>query len=105
MGRLYTLLLGMVVGFGLCYAAMTYHIVHARDGLHLVAKVPARLEEVYVDLRSMSAGDLAQRPQLLAALQRANMGHLLGDEVQARLQERIDNLFDQVAPPPQQPAP
>lgn len=97
MGRLYTLLLGMVIGFALCMVVYTYHIVHARDGLHLVAKVPSRLDDPYVDLRSLPAGQL--KPNLVEALRRAKLEHLLVDELQHRVEDQVNQFLQ----PPGQP--
>lgn len=96
MGRLYTLLLGMVLGFALAMVAYTYHVVHARDGLHLVAKVPARLDDPYIDLRNMRATELD--PRLVEALRRANLGHLLTDELQQRMEDKVNELLGGPAP-------
>lgn len=83
MGRLYTLLLGMVIGFALCMVAYTYHVIHSREGLHLVKKVPPRLEQPYIDLREIRVTELD--PNVLEALRRANLGRLLGDEFKHRI--------------------
>jgi hypothetical protein len=96
-GRLYTLLLGMVIGFALCMVVYTYHVVHARDGLHLVAKVPSRLDDPYVDLRSLRAGEL--QPNLVEALRRAKLEHLLVDELQQRVGDKMNELLQGPAPP------
>lgn len=95
MGRLYTLLLGMVIGFALCMVVYSYHVIHARDGLHLVAKVPARLEDPYVDLRELKPSEL--EPSLVEALRRAKLEHLLVDEMQHRVEEKVNEWL---GPPP-----
>lgn len=103
MGKLYMLLLGMVIGFGICMVAMTYHIVYANDGVHLIAKIPARLEQPFVDLRGMSPQELAENPKLVAAIHAAKKDHLLAEEAKAQLEKKVDDLFDKVAPPAEAP--
>jgi hypothetical protein len=96
-GRLYTLLLGIVIGFALCMVVTTYHVIHSREGLHLVKKVPPRLEQPYYDLREVRLADLD--PNILEALRRANLQRLLGDELQHRVKEQIDEFLQPPAPP------
>ncbi len=97
MGRLYTLLLGIVIGFALCMVIFTYHVIHSREGLHLVKKVPPRLEQPYVDLREVALTDLD--PNVIEALRRANLGRLLGEEIRHRLGEQLDEFLQPPAPP------
>lgn len=98
MGRLYTLLLGIVIGFALCMVVYTYHVVHSREGLHLVKKVPPRLEQPYYDLREVRLAELD--PNILEALRRANLQRLLGDELKHRVEQRLNEFIQ----PPAQPA-
>src|SRR5262245_16994224 len=61
-------LLGLVAGAMLIYAVMSFHVVRARDGFHVVNKQPPRMGETYVDIRSFGMSDWAGRPQLTSAL-------------------------------------
>ena len=100
MSRLSSFLFGMVAGAGLLQGVTTYHIVRASDGLHFIAKQPARLGETYVDIRAFTMTDWAARPQLASALVQANQQQLLGDSavngpsgqgqaIAARLAEKV----------------
>lgn len=99
MGRIYNFLLGVVVGFGLYHAAYNYHVVQAADGFHLVAKVPPRFSEVYVDVRQFGINDWREHAQLAVALQKAGKGHVLGDSARGLLGEAVNRGLDAVLPP------
>jgi len=93
MSRLSSFLLGMVAGAALLHAATTYHVVRAGDGLHLIAKQPARLSETFVDIRNFTMTDWAARPQLATALVQANQQHLLGDSAAGAIQDGVNQLL------------
>ncbi|TFH47455.1 MAG: hypothetical protein E4H01_08335 [Lysobacterales bacterium] len=87
MRRLPSFLLGMATGAMLLYAAMHFHLVRAGDGLHFVAKDPPRLSEAYVDVRQFGVADWSNRPQLTAALIRADKRYLIQDSALGAIQE------------------
>lgn len=101
MGKLYNFLLGVVVGFGLYHAAINYHVVYAKDGLHLVNKTPPRLSETYVDIRQFSAGDWANHPQLILALKQAGEDELLQDATADAVNDAVQRGLDRVLGPGQ----
>ena len=98
MGRIYTFLVGVVIGFGLYHAAIHYHVVYATDGLHLIAKRPPRFAEVYVDVRNFGLADWQKHPQLILAIEKAGKREILSDAVGNVVEEAIDDLL-----PPAQP--
>ncbi|MEX2309007.1 MAG: hypothetical protein WD738_15510 [Pirellulales bacterium] len=93
MSRLSSFLLGIATGAALLHAVMSYHVMRASDGFHLVAKQPARMSEAFVDIRSFSMADWASRPQLAADLVRANKQYLLGDSAAAAIQGNVQQLL------------
>jgi hypothetical protein len=93
MSRLWSFLLGVVVGAALLHMAMNYHLVRSNDGFHLIAKRPARLSETFVDIRSFSMADWTARPQLASALAQANKQHLLGDSAAEALHQSVNQLL------------
>jgi len=93
MSRVSSFLLGMVTGAGLLQGVTTYHVVRANDGIHLVAKQPARLSETYVDIRAFTMNDWAGHPQLASALVQANQQQLLGDSAAGALKEQAKQLM------------
>ena len=84
MKRISSFLLGMATGAMLLHAATLYHVVRASDGVHFIAKQPARLSETYVDIRSFSMTDWAAHPQLASALVQANQQQLIGESAARR---------------------
>lgn len=99
MGKLYNFLLGVVVGFGLYHAAINYHVVYAKDGLHLINKTPPRLSETYVDVRDFSAGDWAQHPELILALKKAGKDDILAGATADAVNDAINRGLDKVLGP------
>jgi hypothetical protein len=93
MSRLWPFLFGIVVGIVLLHTAMTYHIVRATDGFHVVAKSPARLAQSYVDIRGFGFSDWSGHPQLASALVQSNKQHLLGDSAVTSLQQSVNSLL------------
>ena len=77
MRRSMTFLTGMIIGGVLLYGALSYHILRADDGFHLIPKTSDRLAATYVDIRKFTV-----RP-------RQPCGHCRRDDPrgQARLDE------------------
>lgn len=93
MKRISTFLLGMATGAILMHGATLYHVVRASDGVHLVAKQPARLSETYVDVRTFSRSDWASHPQLATALVQANQQQLILDSAAGAVQEAVNQAL------------
>lgn len=93
MGRLGTFIFGMAVGAGLLYGAMSYHVVHADDGLHLVPKLNAELQSTYVDIREFTPADWSQHPQLASALLQSDQRDLVDGAVDDALRNGIDRFL------------
>jgi hypothetical protein len=83
----------MVAGAALVYGATNYHVVRAGDGIHVIAKRPARLSETYVDIRGFTLVDWAARAQLASALVQANQQRLLGDSATRGLEQSMNQLL------------
>src|SRR4051794_28009123 len=77
MRRLPTFIFGMVVGGLLIYLALNYHLIRAKDGLHLVPKVSATLADTYVDVRSFRPGDFVNLRDVVTALLKSGQGELI----------------------------
>jgi hypothetical protein len=98
MRRITTFVLGMAAGAMLIYGALTYHIVHTADGLHLVPKVESTLSATYVDLRGIDFMTLIKRyPQVAQAIAASGRNDLIGSAARDSLQTTVDQLL---APPP-----
>ena len=79
MSRLSSFFTGVIVGAAALYGAMTFHIVRAPDGVHVVPKVTRGLSDVYVDVRSFTAPDWYEHRGLSAAVVNAQKEYLIGD--------------------------
>jgi hypothetical protein len=77
MRRLPTFIFGMVVGGLLIYLALNYHLIRAKDGLHLVPKVSATLADTYVDVRSFRPGNFVSHRDVVTALLKSGQGELI----------------------------
>ena len=95
MGKLYNFLLGVVVGFGLYHAAFNYHVVYAKDGLHLVKKGKPRLSEAFVDVRDFDAQQWLAHPDLVLDIQRAGKEGILKQAAGDVAQEAIEQALPQ----------
>jgi hypothetical protein len=94
MRRISTFIFGMVVGGLLIYVALNFHLIQARDGLHLVPKVDARLAGAYVDIRQFGPGDWAQHPEIAMAIFRAERSDLMETAAGDTLQNGLDQFLD-----------
>ena len=93
MRRLSSFLMGMVVGAGLLYGALHYHLVQASDGWHVIAKTDSELAGTYVDIRTFTFADWANHPKLAAALMRADRADLVENAAAGALNNGIDRLL------------
>jgi hypothetical protein len=92
--RLTTFLFGVVVGAGLLYGALHYHVVRASDGLHLVPKLNAKLAGTYVDIRNYTLADWTRNPDLAAALIDSGERDLVEGAASDALRQGLDRLLD-----------
>jgi hypothetical protein len=93
MRRLSTFIFGMVVGGLLIYVALNYHVIQAKDGMHLVPKVDAQLAGTYVDIRGFAPVDWAQHPEVAMALFRADRNDLMESTAADSLRAEFDRVL------------
>jgi len=94
MGRLGSLLLGMIVGGALVFGSLKYHTVRAMDGFHFVPKSDTTFDEAYVDIREFGPSDWDKHRSLAAALIKANKETLIVDSAAASLRATMRSAFD-----------
>lgn len=87
--RIGAFVFGFIAGGIFVLGSLKYHVIKADDGIHLVPKMGATFSETFVDIRTFSANDWAQHPNVTAALVRADKGHLMKGAA-------VDTLFDGV---------
>jgi hypothetical protein len=90
MRRIWTFIIGLIVGGVIVYGAMNYHLIHAKDGFHVVPKVDAQLALTYADIREFTVADWAKNGDLAAALMSANRRDL----VDSAIGDTLDNSLD-----------
>lgn len=93
MSRVSAFLFGMGAGALILHAAMTYHVVRANDGIHVVPKNPPRMAEAFVDVRQFTMSDWAARPELASSLVQANKQHLMGQSAAAAVSASVEQLL------------
>jgi hypothetical protein len=89
-----TFIFGMVAGGLLLYAALSYHVIRANDGIHLVPKVNSSLAATYVDIRTFGPADWIEHIEIAQALQSAGRGDLMETAALDSLRTGIDRLLD-----------
>ena len=94
MRRWITFMIGMAVGAGLLFATQYYHLIRARDGLHLIPKVESSLAATYVDIRDFTVSDWARHSGVAMALIQANQRQLMEDAATDTIRQSIDRLLD-----------
>lgn len=90
MGRFGSFLLGVLVGAGLVFGALKYHVVQANDGFHFVPKITSGFEDTYVDVRNFGLNDWTEHRALSMALVKADKAHLMDDAATFQLRETLD---------------
>lgn len=98
MRRFSTFIVGMVTGGILIYMALNYHLIQAKDGLHLVPKTESKLAATYIDVRNFTPADWAKHGDVAMALLQSDRTDL----IQSAATDSIWNGVDQLLPPPSQ---
>jgi hypothetical protein len=93
MRRWGTFLFGAVVGAAALFFVLNYHIIRARDGMHLVPKVDAQLAGSYVDIRDFGPREWAAHKEVLLALVDADRQDLIGSAADDALRTGLDRLL------------
>jgi hypothetical protein len=91
--RVSTFIFGMVAGALLLYLALNYHLINARDGLHLVPKVDSTLAGTYADIRNFGPRDWAEHADIAAALLKAERTDLLESAARDSAKVGLDRLL------------
>ena len=72
---------------------MSYYIVRADDGTHLIPKATAQLGMPYVDIRGFDFADWNERRDLALAIVQAEKSYLLEDAAYSGLQQTMENVI------------
>lgn len=86
-------LFGLVLGGGLVYFGLVYHLVQSEDGFHLVPKLQPTFAESYVDVRKFSAADWANHRNLVMAIMQAKQERILTSSATEQMQQSVDQVL------------
>ena len=96
MGKLRSLLVGLLMGAGGMYVGLQYHLLQADEGYLIVPRTPQqRLQDTYTDVRDWDAGAWTARPQLALAVTQHGRGDLISEGVKTNL---LDSLRESLSP-------
>jgi hypothetical protein len=84
---------GVLVGIIALYFAMHYTLLHAEDGLHLIPKITAKLENPYQDIRGYKLSHWQSKQSLALAVVRANKGYLMSDPSLLTFRENAQSVL------------
>jgi hypothetical protein len=93
MRRLSTFIFGMIAGGLVIYGALSYHLIHAKDGMHLIPKVKSTFTDTYVDIREFGPADWLERFEVAQALQAAGRADLIEAAAFDSLETGLDRLL------------
>ncbi|SMP39020.1 hypothetical protein SAMN06265222_101235 [Neorhodopirellula lusitana] len=90
------LFFGMILGAGLMYGAIHYHVVRGDDGVFLVPKVTNELHDVYVDIRGFTLEDWRTHKPLAAAIMKSDKSELLSDTTLGGMKDGLHSVVDRL---------
>lgn len=96
MSRLGSTLTGVVLGGGLVYGALNYHVLRTPEGVELVPKLSATFSDTYLDVRQYGVSEWADHDQVTRAIVKSGKDHILKDSATRSVQEGINSLWDKV---------
>ncbi len=84
------LLFGAVLGASAIYVALQYHVVRSHDGFQMVPRAPQQsVGLAYADVRSYTASQWTDRPELARALMAHGASDLISESVANSLAESV----------------
>lgn len=87
--------LGSLLGAGLVFFALQYHVIQSRDGFRLVPRAPQHsLGTAYVDARRMESADWADRPLLMQAVVAHGSTDLVTSSVADDMMDSMSSVLD-----------
>jgi hypothetical protein len=96
MSRLSYMVVGVLIGAGLVYGALNYHVLRTTEGVEFVPKLAATFDETYLDVRQFGVSDWADHEQLARAVVKSGKDHILRDAATRSVQDGINSLWDRV---------
>ncbi len=97
MSRISSFFAGFVVGAATLFVSMQFYVIRAKDGVHLIPKLAAKLENPYVDIRGFTLSDWQNRQPLAVAIMKANQGNLMEDSALDSFKQAAQKTLDQLS--------
>ena len=94
MGRFTSFLTGAFVGATIMLLTLKFHFVQAEDGFHIVPKLTSSMADTYADIREYSVTDWNDHQLLLAALVRAEKGHVVKDQTLDSVGDTLNDALE-----------
>jgi hypothetical protein len=96
MSRLGSTLTGVVLGGGLVYGALNYHVLRTPEGVELVPKLSATFDETYLDVRQYGVSEWADHDLVARAIVKSGKDHILKDAATRSVQDGINSIWNKV---------
>jgi hypothetical protein len=93
-------LAGAVVGGGLVFGSLSYHVVHTNDGIVWIPKNSPTFLETYLDVRNFGVSDWSRHKGVVAAIVRAKRESIFGDAAVDTAQEGVSNIMGRLGRAP-----
>lgn len=87
---------GLILGAGLMYGALHFHLVRGQSGIFMVSKVTSDLSDVYVDIRGFTLEDWKRHKPLAAAIIKSDRSELLDDATLSGFRENVHAVVDRL---------
>jgi hypothetical protein len=94
--RFSCLVVGVILGAGLVYGALTYHVLRTESGFEFIPKAQAGFQETYLDVRQFGVSNWTEHQQVAQAVIKAGKEDLLKDSARNSFQRGVDNLLDKI---------
>jgi hypothetical protein len=79
MRQLWYFVWGGVIGAGIMWASMNYHVVRRDGGMTVVPKFHAQLSDTYLDIRGWGITEWTEHPDFVVACKKHDRMDLIGD--------------------------
>ncbi|MFM2096607.1 MAG: hypothetical protein RIS70_3731 [Planctomycetota bacterium] len=87
-------LLGFIAGAATLYGSMSFHLIQAKDGFHLIRKNSLTFTDTYADIREFGVGDWREHSGLAEALTKSDRPSLMDDAVKNSVRNSWNHLWE-----------
>lgn len=86
-------IVGFMAGAASLYGALSFHVVRAEDGHHLIAKSTLAVRDTYVDIRPFGVNEWKDHLELADAMRKAGKKDLVQGAAESAVRRTLDGLF------------